>query len=351
MGLAAIAFILTDRVVRAPSRWVALGLGIIAGAAADTRVLGLGLFPSVIAVLCVYRRWRAALWTSVGFAVTAIPLYARNYILRQYNSAHPPSDMGFVDNAIQGIRVFGDDLLHTMPGLILLGVAVVGMIVFWQQRRRFIAESGELRFMSIGVILGAGLLGSTIVARTLTYFDVLYTRFIAPAEFFLWPVLAVFVALFVKMFLKQRIIKLVVFVWFMLIAVTLVRYFPRADLLKSQAWVQSERITWVADHLNPDALYIGNRSPGYTFFLNRTALALRAATTPATHEEFDERLSGWLQKFPVVYVVIEGRITTEAQVPWVIDLANQVNVPANYHPIAAPDGLVVYELNPPLPSL
>lgn len=349
MGLAAVALLLTDRVVRIPTRWAALGLGLITGAAAATRVLGLGLFPSVIVALCLFRRWRPALWASLGFVATAAPLYVRNYFLRQYNSAHPPSDIGIMGNTTRAVQVFGNDLLHSLPGLILLGVAVIGVVMLWRWRRDNF-HSEELRFMAISAVLAAGLLGSTIVARTLTYFDVLYTRFIAPAEFFLWPALAVFVALLMKAFRKQRYVTVVVFVWFILVGVSLVRYFPRPDLLKSQAWVQSERITWVADHLDPDALYVGNRSPGYTFFLNRTALALRAATTPATHEEFDEHLAGWLQKFPAVYLVIEGRITTEAQAPWVIDLANQVNVPANYHPLAAPDGLVVYQLNPPLPS-
>jgi|GEM_PF-4580296 len=349
MGLAAVALLLTHRVVRIPGRWAALGLGVITGAAADTRVLGLGLFPSVIVALCLFRRWRAALWTSLGFVVAAAPLYARNYLLRQYNSAHPLSDMGIISNATRAVQVLGNDLLHSLPELILLGLVVVGIIAV-SRRRRELFHTDEFRFTVIGTVIGAGLLGSTIVARTLTYFDVLYTRFISPAEFFLWPVLAVLVVLLIKALPKPRVAKFIVLVWAVLVGVSLVRHFPRPDLMQSQAWVQSERITWVADHLDPDALYVGNRSPGYTFFLNRTALALRAATTPATHEEFDQYLAVWLKKFSTVYLVIEGRITTEAQAPWVIDLANQRNIPENYHPIPSPDGLVVYQLTPPLPS-
>lgn len=348
-GLSAVALFLTDVAVRRLNRWPAIGLGLVAGAAADTRVLGLGLFPSIVLALCLFRRWRAALLTSLGFLLTALPLYLRNYDLRRYNSAHPPSDSGLWSNIIQAIRVFGNDLLHSVPGLILSALSVIAIVFIWRKRADFQqAENRDaVRFILISIILGGGLLAGTVAARSITYFDVLYTRFIAPVEFFLWPSLAVLAASLVKSFLKQGRMKVVLFAWFAVVAVSLVRHFPRTDLLKSQTWVQGERITWVQDHLNPDALYVGNRSPGYTFFLNRTALALRQATTPGTHEGFDQNLTAWLARFPAVYLIIEGRITTEAQQQWVIDLAQSRNIPANYRPIAAPDGLVVYQLTTP----
>jgi hypothetical protein len=337
LGLLAVATFLTiDLLVGAKKPWLAaLLLGLIGGCMVALRYVSAGVPLSLLALLMFRKQVASAAITALGFAAVAIPLFLRNFVfLRQYTNERFTSDVSFVENLRQTITSLALDFWR-QPFLLIAVVVALGLLLL---RRRAIPNHVSAAWMA-GGIAAAGLLGGTILSRTFVEFDVIYSRFVAPAEWLLIAPAAVTLA----SLLPRKVVP-----WVVAIAILSGIYGVRErvyDWNPDRTWTYGPKNEWIAQHTEPNAWVIGNQALEYNFFYERTVTPIRATTEPNDDTELAAliaRLS--LQNVPVYFVLADPFKPDQHTEPMVA-LKQGARVPSGLTPVPAVPSLTVYRIN------
>lgn len=335
--LAVVTFLTIDLLIGAKKPWLAaLLLGLIGGLMVALRYVSAGVPLSLLALLMFRKQVASAAIAALGFAAVAIPLFLRNFVfLRQYTNERFTSDVSFVENLRQTVTTFALDFWR-QPFLLIAVVAALGLLLL---RRRVIPSHVSAAWMA-GGIAAAGLLGGTILSRTFVEFDVIYSRFVAPAEWLLIAPTAITLA---------ALIPKKILTWVAVIAILVGVYGVRErvyDWDPERVWEPGPKNEWVKNNTEPNAWLIGNQALEYAYFAERTVTPLRSSNEPKTNADLDALVHRLATQPVPVYLVLADPYKPDQHTDTMVALQVGSYIPDGLTRVESPPSLVVYRIQP-----
>lgn len=336
-----------ERRITRGEEWFGLLAGGLLGALGAIRYLGWSLGPAAIALLFIRRRGRLALAVALGFAITALPLFTRNFILlNEFTNERFPSDVGFFLNIQHAFEGLGKDFLsyqlwQWIRNGLIIALAALGLLGV-QGRLRSI-DGRALRFGGVLIVLGAVYLSGMIVMRSISFFDELNTpRFVAPVE---WLTLAGVSVLIGAVVSRVRLLGVATGLVMLLLGAAALPAVIRPES-GEPLFQTGQLIAWAERTTSPDSLIVSNHAQAYAFHLDRTTVVLRRYRSPESLAELEAWVTNWHGSFREVYWVLSADLAPERYPAPVVSLSKGEAVPTFLERLPDPARkIVAYKVN------